>query len=82
MGVLDGMVIVKGERVVLRVNLGHAVVTNGDCCVVVRKCMDRSCYRLGCCGAGRGMGVLEGDTCTKGKGSFGGFVIPLLWGRE
>jgi len=29
MGVLDGVVIVKGEGAVLRVNLGHPIVTNG-----------------------------------------------------
>jgi len=30
MGVLDGVVIVKGEGAVLGVNLGHPIVTNGD----------------------------------------------------
>jgi len=30
MGVLDGVVIVKGEEAVLGVNLGRATVTNGD----------------------------------------------------
>jgi len=29
MGVLDGVVIVEGEGAVLKVNLGHPVVTNG-----------------------------------------------------
>jgi len=30
MGVLDGVVIVKGEGVVWEVNVGHPIVTNGD----------------------------------------------------
>jgi len=30
MGVLDGLVIVEGEREVLGVNLGHLIVTIGD----------------------------------------------------
>jgi len=30
MGVLDGVVIVKGKGAVLGVNLGHPIVTNGD----------------------------------------------------
>ena len=29
-GVLDGVVIVKGEEAVLEVNLGRPIVTNGD----------------------------------------------------
>jgi len=30
MGVLDGVVIIKGEGAVLGVNLGHPIVTNGE----------------------------------------------------
>ena len=48
MGVLDGVVIVKGEGAVFGVNLGRPIVTNGKiCCVVVQKCVQRSSYCLG-----------------------------------
>jgi len=30
MGVLDGVVIIEGERAVLGVNFGHPIVTDGD----------------------------------------------------
>jgi len=38
MGVLGGVEIIEGEGK-LGVNVGHPIVTNGDFCVVVRKCV-------------------------------------------
>jgi len=37
LGVLDGVVIVEGERAVLVVNLGRPTVTNGDFAIVVQE---------------------------------------------
>jgi len=33
-------------------------------------------------GVGRGMDVLDGSRCPKGKGCVERFVLPLLWRRE
>jgi len=45
MGVLNGVEIVEGEGAVLGVNVGHLIVTSGDCGVVI---LSREGWRRGC----------------------------------
>ena len=46
MGVLDGVFIIKGEWAVLRLNVGHLIVTNGAFVAFVWKCVNQSSCRL------------------------------------
>jgi len=70
---------VKGEGAVLGVNLWEPIVTNEDLlrsCTKVCELMELSLEVVS--GVGRGMGVLEGSMCPKGKGRFQDFSISLV----
>jgi len=81
MGVLDGLVIVEGERAVLGVNLGHHIVTNWDfvayhtdSCVEVREPIKVwfGVVSVFC----PGIGVLDGDSPASSRR---GGVWEVLW---
>ena len=55
-----GVVVVEGKLAVFGVIVGRPLVTNGICCVVVWKCVNRSSYRFGMV-YGMGVHMAEGE---------------------